>query len=359
MRLNKSSKRGFVGPLCGVMALGIIGLGITCPYLDGAHAVDEDSFHDFVGECSVEGSTQTLEIERGGYVVTNGVVIGRLEDDRSTKPNGSDAPLYVNMPDLKDGEVQYEYPQLVCKNSENVEFYVNVRPTREAMISGSTKASEFEFTITATKTDAYYDTAGRDAEGMAEFDVNVKTNLADYEAQPVEGADIFQFLTTVKDFVQITRPTTDQGLENVLIEVNPGNFASNYTTFDVWANRGYEIHVTADDPDLTGTDGNSGKIESITDVTASTQFGDNKWGYSIDKDSGNVNVAAYRPITSTMGTAALTEPTGTAGTDSTYRFTCGAKVGTNLPADEYSTTVTISAVIPASAAAVIPEVANP
>lgn len=40
MRLNKKNRAGFVGPASCVAALGLVALGLACPGMDGAHALD-------------------------------------------------------------------------------------------------------------------------------------------------------------------------------------------------------------------------------------------------------------------------------------------------------------------------------
>lgn len=354
MRLNKKMKGSFAGPLCGVVALGIIGLGISCPYLDGVYAADENSLQNLASTCAVDGDGNTVvTIDEAGNLAANGVSLGKVADGRNEVKT-------VENEAAENSNIQYEFPQLLCKsNTSDAVFYLDMSPARAGgeaeVIKPSEANGQLVFKVKAVGLTNSALIAQTDA--SMRFDVNVIGLGSSTDREPVEGSGTMTFLAKVHDFVQITRPTAGTGLDNVEIEVNPGNFGSNYTDFDVLANRGYEIHVTADDVDLTGTEGNEAKIAPIADnvaaVNANTGFGDNTWGYSIDKVSstGTATVETYRPITSTIGEAALVVNGGTTAEESTYRFTCGTKVGSSLPADEYSTTVTISAVIPAAAAA--------
>lgn len=340
MRLNKKMEGGFVGPICGAVVLGIAALGVSCPQVSGVHAAD--NLVAYAGECSPEGVTYLYEPgEKIAITRTGEVVYGDLT-------LGSVTPIPLT------NEEYESRGKLICKNNDGMEFTVNVKDVVTAD-DVSTASGQFVFEVESTTVPTVSDSAGQD-DGF-NFEVDVVDR---YQEIPDTTADTsFDFIVEAADFVQITKPETWPGNVDVAIELNPGSFGTNYADFNVAANRGYEIHVTADQVNLQGANGAAGPVIAPIDgvITAddnvAASFGDNTWGYSLNKvkDNNVVDITSYRPIATTISGSDPSFVSDGAIGESTFRLTCGAKVGTSLPADDYSTTVTISAVIPADAAA--------
>ncbi len=108
---------------------------------------------------------------------------------------------------------------------------------------------------------------------------------------------------------------------------------------------GYKVYLSAmeGNTSLTNIDAAiDAKIESITDMTALSDFSENTWGYSLTED-GSTNKLLYASVPESMDDAVLEKVAG-ADTLDRYDLSFAVKVDTALPAGAYVGRVVVSVV---------------
>lgn len=172
-------------------------------------------------------------------------------------------------------------------------------------------------------------------------------------ASTAENQD-FDVQFNVKEYIQITAEN-DQIDVDVAVDAptEGGTFVSGSTNFNVQANNnsGFSVYVYAKDEasrNLTSQDvANNASIKPISGAVAAgnvqtTAFAANSWGY--DVTAVTQSAQEYVPIQTAVNSSPAFSSSKAAGLD--LKLTCGTKVDTSLPADTYSTSVTVSAVAP-------------
>jgi len=136
--------------------------------------------------------------------------------------------------------------------------------------------------------------------------------------------------------VSVTVPkvlTIDAVSKALTLEADPNQIIEGDISATISANTTYSIQLSAENPDLTNPKDPDHTIPASTNV----QKGENAWGI-LNQDN-----STYSAITTTPTTYYNTESSNE-DSSKTHTFTLSVSVSPTLPAGEYSTTVTITAV---------------
>ena len=148
---------------------------------------------------------------------------------------------------------------------------------------------------------------------------------------------------TVNPYIEISQNPTDVAVT----ADNPtasGVTKTGKTDFAVRTNSstGFDVYVTADNKQLSPADGSN--TAAINPISASNtelaKFGANTWGYAVT--NRGTDPTAYRSINDATKAYGLGTFSSTA---TNLQLNFGTKVTDTLPADTYSTTIKVSAVL--------------
>ena len=144
-------------------------------------------------------------------------------------------------------------------------------------------------------------------------------------------------------------PMISMGLTpNVEIDVTPtadGAFQTGTASMNVSTNSasGYSVYMKTGNGKntLSGTGSNTSTIGPVANNATQASFAKNSWGYNLSPSSTSIGAGTqYKPVPTTT-TSAVTTGAGMTGT---YNLTFATKVGTDLPTDQYTNSVVVSAV---------------
>ncbi len=209
--------------------------------------------------------------------------------------------------------------------------------------NAGTQEGNFGFTVTKGPEDV----ESNEVEGDFGFKVDtMKPTTAENKE--------FDVKFDVKEYIQITAENDKIDVDvDVDTPTANGAFVSGSTNFNVQANNnsGFSVYVYAPNEaarNLRSADtSNAASIQPIAGDVAATNvqtnaFAANSWGYGVTP--ANKSAEKYSPIQTVENSQPAFSSNKAAGLD--LKLTCGTKVDTSLPADTYSTSVTVSAVAP-------------
>lgn len=171
------------------------------------------------------------------------------------------------------------------------------------------------------------------------FEVKDAATSGDYE---VETGNL-NVSFVVNPFIEISQAPQDVAV-NAGTPTSAGVTQTGSTPFAVRTNSstGFDVYVSADNKLLSPADStNTAAINPITaSNTALTAFGANTWGYAVT--ASGTNPSTYRTINDNTKAYSTSSFSSTA---TNLQLNFGTKVNDTLPADTYSTTVKVSAVL--------------
>lgn len=141
--------------------------------------------------------------------------------------------------------------------------------------------------------------------------------------------------------------------DTVAVEVTPtqdGTFSSNTAALSISTNNetGYSLYLATGNGENTLTSQNPGVSNVISAVNggdngiASTNFGNNTWGYNLSQEAVS-DTTVYKAVPTANGDTAIITTESPTEAD-TYNLTFGTKVDTSLPSGTYSNDVIVSVV---------------
>lgn len=158
------------------------------------------------------------------------------------------------------------------------------------------------------------------------------TSFATYAADEPTASETTSFKLTVLN------PLTLSDVKANTITANPGGAVATGTlSATVQSGSKYTLSLSAAEPDLSPSKGGSDKIVASNGLTAA-----NSWGIKMKTGAADdANAEAYTAITPTS--TVFYTSAAAAETEAITNFEIGVKTTKTLPADTYSTTVTVTA----------------
>ncbi len=153
---------------------------------------------------------------------------------------------------------------------------------------------------------------------------------------PASNTDFPELFDEKDSTVSVTVPkvlTIDAISKALTLEANPNQIIEGNISATISANTTYSVQLSAENPDLTNPNDPDHTIPASTNV----QKGENAWGI-LNQDN-----STYSAITSAPTTYHNAKTTNE-DSSKTHTFTLSVSISPTLPAGEYSTTVTITAV---------------
>ncbi len=154
---------------------------------------------------------------------------------------------------------------------------------------------------------------------------------------PASNTDFPELFDEKDSTVSVTVPkvlTIDAISKALTIEADPNQIIEGNISATISANTTYSVQLSAENPDLT----NSNDPDHTIPASKNVQKGTNAWGI-LNQDN-----STYSAITTNPTTYYNTEEYNDTEQSTKHTFGIGVSISPALPAGEYSTTVTITAV---------------